>query len=102
MINITDSTYNEFIMCNSSIPILLMFTSTRCGPCKAMYPLIESLDFEKYELLIAKVDTDRNSNLVQNLNIQSIPTLFLIYQERILRRSGFLGTKQEIINFIKG
>lgn len=101
MIHLTDLTYNSFITKNYSIPILIMFTSTRCAPCKKMYPLIESLEKENYNLLIAKVDTDNNLDLVQNLGIRSIPTLLLIHNANIIKRSGFLASKQEILNFIK-
>lgn len=101
MINLTNYTFNEFILENYSIPILIMFTSTRCGPCKAMYPILESLKNE-IEIIFTKVDTDNNPTLVSYFKILSVPTLFLIKDGKLLRRIGFLSSKQEIINFIKG
>lgn len=101
MINLTDYTFNEFIQRNDFTPILVIFTSTRCGPCKAMYPILESLK-DEIKIIFTKVDTDSNPTLISYFKIQSVPTLFLINNGNLLRRTGFLGSKQEIINFIKG
>lgn len=100
MINITDSNFAEFISNNRAKPILVMFTSKRCGPCKAMYPVIESLQYEK-DFIIAKADIDDCQNYIREYQIKSVPTLFLIYNADIIKRSGFLGTKQQILDFIR-
>lgn len=101
MISLTDSTFYEFTLQNYSMPILVMFTSSRCGPCKAMYPLIESLKNE-IPVIFTKVNTDENPNLLRFFGIQSVPTLLLVDKGMPLRKIGFLSTKQEVINFIQG
>lgn len=103
MITLTDQTYDDYILKNYKTPIFAMFTSKRCGPCKAMYPLIEAIENETpNEILFVKVDTDLSPNAVRNLKIQSVPTLIMILNSYILRRTGFLATKQEIYKFIQG
>lgn len=102
MITLTDQTYDDYILKNYRTPIFAMFTSKRCGPCKAMYPLIESIENEITDKLFVKVDTDLSPRLIQNLQIQSVPTLIMALNSYILRRTGFLGTKQEIYKFIQG
>ena len=50
-----------------------------CGPCKAIAPVLEDLAIEyDDQIVIYKIDTDRESELSSLFGIQSIPTLLFI------------------------
>lgn len=62
-----------------SLPAIVDFFATWCGPCKALAPVLESLS-DEYEgrLTIYKVDVDQNEELSQVFGIRSVPTMLYI------------------------
>lgn len=55
------------------------FYADWCGPCKAVAPVLEELSEQyKNNLVIYKVDTDKEAELSSLFGIQSIPTLLFI------------------------
>ena len=55
------------------------FYADWCGPCKSIAPVLEELsDQYKDELVIYKIDTDKETELSSLFGIQSIPTLLFV------------------------
>lgn len=57
-------------------PCIIDFYTTWCGPCKRLAPVMEELA-EKYcdQIVIYKVDTERERELAMYFGIRSIPTI---------------------------
>jgi thioredoxin 1 len=56
--------------------VLVDFWATWCGPCKSMAPDLEQIARESEDdVLIAKVDVDKERQLVERFNIKSMPTI---------------------------
>src|SRR5688572_29099711 len=64
------------------LPAIIDFYADWCGPCKAIAPVLEELA-EEYEgqLMIYKIDTEKEAELSSLFGIQSIPTLLFIPTE---------------------
>ena len=64
---------------SGNMPAIIDFYADWCGPSKAIAPVLEELS-KKYEgqLLIYKIDTDKETELSTIFGIQSIPTLLFI------------------------
>lgn len=61
------------------LPAIIDFYADWCGPCKAIAPVLEELSNEyEGQLLIYKIDTDKEAELSGMFGIQSIPTLLFI------------------------
>lgn len=76
------------------VPVLIDFWADWCGPCKQLSPILERLADEAagaWEL--AKVDVDANQAISSQLQIQSIPTVFLALGGRLV--PGFQGALPE-------
>jgi thioredoxin 1 len=61
------------------VPAIIDFYADWCGPCKMVAPILEELS-KQYEadLVIYKVDTEKELELSSVFGIQSIPTFLFI------------------------
>ncbi len=66
-------------------PILIDFWADWCEPCKTLIPILEKL-VEEYQgaFLLAKVDTEAEQMIAQQLGIRSLPTVKLLIQGQIV------------------
>ena len=62
-----------------SIPIILDFHATWCGPCKLLSPKLQIIQNKyKGKLIVYKIDVDKEPVLAQRFNIQAMPTMIFI------------------------
>ena len=77
--HIFDYSKEEAWSYKGSLPAIVDFYADWCGPCKAVAPILEELSNEyKDQLVIYKIDTDKEQELSMLFGIQSIPTLLFI------------------------
>ena len=86
--------FHEYI--NESKPVLVDFFADWCGPCKVMHPMLEELKVKmKDDVIVLKINVDKNAKLSSKYQIQSIPTLILFKNGQIKwRQSGVVPVKQ--------
>ena len=93
--NIFDYTTEKEWNYKGSKPAIIDFYADWCGPCKMVAPVLEELseDFEK-DIIIYKVDTEKEMELSSVFGIQSIPTfLFIPMEGRPMMQPGALPKK---------
>jgi thioredoxin-like negative regulator of GroEL len=68
-------------------PLLAFFTESRSGPARRMESLLAHLARkERGRLRVARVDIGEKPDLAQRLNVETVPTLLLIKEKRVVGR----------------
>ncbi len=80
IVSLNNANFKEQVM-EETLPVLVDFTASWCGPCRMMAPVLENLATE-YDgrLKIAKVNVDDNAELSSQYGIMGVPTLILFKQ----------------------
>ena len=86
----------ESTVLNSSVPVVVDFWATWCGPCKRIAPMLEAAASDLGDSVrITKVDVDQNRALAMKYGIQSIPTLLVFKDGQIAgKHIGALNRQQ--------
>ncbi|MBS1916875.1 MAG: thioredoxin fold domain-containing protein [Bacteroidetes bacterium] len=76
--------------------VLVDFSAVWCPPCKAMEPVIDSLEHQYgNKFLIVKIDGGTQTGICKELNVEAFPT-FLLYKngKETWRKQGMATTKE--------
>lgn len=79
-----------------STPVLVDFSAEWCGPCRMMKPILQQLHQRMGEKIrIFKIDIDKSPAAAQTYNVQSVPTLIIFQNGKMLwRQSGVVQATQ--------
>ena len=102
---VTESNYRAIVL-KSEKPVLVEFSASWCGPCKAMEPILEEVE-QLYadRVKFCKIDAEQNPKLAQALEIHGLPALVLVKQGNVLgiscgyvNKARLLGRIDELLD----
>ncbi len=96
-----DDNFDDEVL-KSDVPVLVDFTATWCGPCKALAPIIEQLANElQGKVRIGKLDVDDASVTAGKYGIRGVPTVMIFKGgERAAQHVGLI-TKQKLVELLE-
>ncbi|WP_343183538.1 thioredoxin [Buchnera aphidicola (Periphyllus koelreuteriae)] len=98
--NLTDENFKNYIL-NYKGNILVDFWASWCAPCQALSLILEDIyDDYKNKLKIFKLDIEKNSKTASNYSIQSVPTLILFKNNKIINKNIGFSTKEKLKLFL--
>ena len=80
--------------------VLIDFYADWCGPCRMVGPVIEEIAKERPDILVVKVNVDRERELAQKFGVLSIPTLVVMQDGIIAHKSSGARPKAAILALV--
>jgi thioredoxin 1 len=83
---VTDGDFTKAVL-ESSVPVLIDFWATWCGPCQMMGPVIDTVaDEYAGKVTILKMNVDENPVTPAKYGVRGIPTLILFNKGEVVDR----------------
>ena len=103
VVTVNDLNFESEIL-KSDKPVLLDFTATWCGPCKAIAPMIDELANETAGTYkVAKLDIDEAPATAAKFGIRGVPTLLAFKDgKEVARHVGANTSKAKLKAMLAG
>lgn len=94
--SVTDRTFETEVL-QSQVPVLIDFTATWCGPCKALKPVIEKVA-HKYsgKLKVVQLDIDDSPETPSRFGIRGVPTVIVFKNGNEVARQVGLAPESKL------
>lgn len=99
-IKITKDNFETEVL-QSDKPVLLDFWATWCGPCQMIAPTLKEIAEEYPQYKVGKVNVDEEEELAVKFGIESIPTLVVIKDGKVVNFSVGVKMKNSILDMLK-
>lgn len=86
---------------NENRPVIVDFHAVWCGPCKTQSPILKQVADELGERVrVIKIDVDQNQTLASRYQIQSVPTLMIFKNGKVIHKQAGVHSKQQIMSVL--
>ena len=95
--HITDAEFDKLVS-QASLPVVVDFYATWCGPCRQLAPTMDSLaDQYAGKIKFVKVNVDESPKLAQQFQVEGIPMLVFLQNGKTVGSSVGLVSKEDLI-----
>ena len=93
--HVDESNFDQLVL-NSDVPVLVDFYADWCGPCRMLAPVLEELAKETSNARIVKVNVDQAGQLASRYGIESIPSLKVFKDGKVVDEHVGLANKARL------
>ncbi len=87
---------------NEEKTVLLDFYAEWCGPCRTVLPIVDEIAAERDDIVVGKVNVDKEQELARDFGILSIPTLVVLKNGKIVNKASGARPKAQILALLNG
>jgi thioredoxin 1 len=98
---VADGDFKKEVL-EASVPVLVDFWATWCGPCQVMGPVVDTVAEENEgKVKVLKINVDENPLTPAQYGVRGIPTLILFNKGEIVDRIVGSQPKGSVDNLLK-
>lgn len=87
---------------NNNKKVLLDFYADWCGPCRMVSPIVDEIAEERSDILVGKINVDKEPELASAFGVASIPTLVVMKDGKIVNQASGARPKSQILSLLEG
>ena len=92
---------NFDVIINDSKPVIIDFHALWCSPCKMQSPILQEVAKELGgRVRVIKIDVDQNAEIARRYNVQSVPTLIVFKNGKLVWRQSGVTSKSQLQNVL--
>lgn len=80
---IREEQFKELVLKEDNILKIVDFHAVWCNPCKMLAPVLDELQVVNSDIEIYSMDVDQNSRIADELDINSVPSIFFYKNGKI-------------------
>lgn len=97
-VKVFDEKNFEAEVLKSDVPVMVDFTATWCGPCKALAPIVEKIaDDYAGKIKVGKLDIDNAQGIAMKYGIRSVPTVMVFKGGQKTGTQVGLTTREKLV-----
>ena len=100
VLTITKNNFQEEVI-RSEKPVLLDFWASWCGPCRMVAPILEEIANERSDVKVCKINVDEEPELAMQFRVDSIPTVMLFREGRLVNTTVGFRPKEQITAMLR-
>jgi len=82
-------------------PVVVDFHALWCSPCKMQSPILKEIATDLGDKIkVIKIDVDQNSEIASRYNVQSVPTLIIFKNGKLVWRQSGVVSKNQLFSVL--